>query len=1050
MMNGRAPRFIFTFMVICAALFLLGKGWALEPGDISWRTLGKEQGFWGGSVSCIIQDKRGLIWIGAAGGLYCYDGHSFAVFKPDPDSNSLISSSISAVLEDKAGDLWIGTDGGGLARYRLLTGTFASVFLPDAEGGTSSSSRIASLALEEDGEIIAGTAEGYVYRIEPADNLAVLLPRPGSGHDAITSLFVDSRGRLWAGTEGGGLLCWNPDGVPVLHYTHDEGRKDSISSDRVSAIIEDSLGFIWIGFSDSGIDLFEEGHFSHATRGGESAKTLPAVRSMAEDIKGQIWAGFRDGEIGILDPSSMEAVISPFAGGVEVTALIRDRRGLMWMGLERGGLLTGDLRSAAFSRYPVSHEGKPLGDIQAIAETSQYGIVIASRASGLRTFDPVSDSFVRAKGLGSYPTLRLDPDISFDYSKVQAILAASDGSLWLGSSGSGSLRLYPDGSKRIYAHEEGNSESLASSSVLCLLEGAAGKIWLGTEGEGLDLFDPKSGSFVHGFGLGGATGSVVTCLAGDSGGRIWAGSADAGLSVLDPGGKSFRSVGRESRGKEGIGDLRIESIFEDSRGILWVGTGGGGLVALDPATGKILRRARDIGLFAAAIYGIAEDAAGTLWISSSSGLFSLDAQRNDFFLLGREDGLLPGGLDSGAIIVSKNGEVWVGSGEGLTRFDPAKIARYAPAPDVVISDIELLGGGAPVARSSDGTEITLGYDNRGLGFSIAAIDFSAPERNQYAMRLEGRQSAWTSMGNVNMGYIAPLSPGHYMLRVKAANGNGIWNDYGASLSILVSPPWWATWWFRLLVIGSALGILAGSIAARVGSLRRRNALLVKFARHVDEAREEERKIAARDVHDEIGQHLMVLNFRAYWLATHPDASEDERHPVIKDMQQAILDAMASVKAVATRLRPAALDALDFPDALNWYVRSFGTMSGISATLEIGEGWRDLSKVLARTFFQLLQEMLSNVARHSGAKRVMVSFGREGDDYILQTQDDGKGMEEGKADAQDSFGIIGMRERCASAGGSFRVSSAPGKGCVVLARLPATAGTDRPKKQRGTR
>ncbi len=206
------------------------------------------------------------------------------------------------------------------------------------------------------------------------------------------------------------------------------------------------------------------------------------------------------------------------------------------------------------------------------------------------------------------------------------------------------------------------------------------------------------------------------------------------------------------------------------------------------------------------------------------------------------------------------------------------------------------------------------------------------------------------MGNVNTGYIAPLAPGRYILRARAANGNGIWNYYGASLSILVRPPWWATWWFRAFALSVAAATLAGAIAARVGSLRRRNALLVKFARHIEEAREEERTIAARDVHDEIGQHLMVLNFHAYWLAAHPESKTEERQPVVRDMQKAILDTMASVKAVATRFRPLGLETLDFPDALRWYMGSFGRMSGITTTLDIGEGWEDLFPTRLRLSF----------------------------------------------------------------------------------------------------
>ncbi|PKL05871.1 MAG: hypothetical protein CVV53_07240 [Spirochaetae bacterium HGW-Spirochaetae-9] len=857
--------------------------------------------------------------------------------------------------------------------------------------------------------------------------------------NAVSSLFVDSKGVIWVGTDGAGLLAFDTDGKSASTFLHDPGDSGSIGSDRVSAIIEDSLGFLWIGFADGGIDLFEEGRFRHATREANDRKPLPPVTTLAEDVRGQIWAGFHGNGVGILDPSSMETLVSSLVDGKEVRFLMRDRRGLMWAGLSRGGLLTGDLRSSAFSRYSVSREGRAMDSIGAIVELPSGTLVTASRTAGILGFDPLTDSFSAMRIRAG----EIDPG------DLRDVLAAEDGTLWIGTSGLGLLRRAPDGSVSRFMHDEGRPESLASSSILSLLEAGWGRLWVGTDGGGLDLFDPSKGAALH-WGKEGdqpalISASIITCLIRDSKNRVWAGSADAGLFVLDPGGTHFRPVGRDERRAEGIGDLRIESIFEDSRGTLWVGTGGGGLVALDPGTGAVVRRGSAMGLVANAVYGITEDNAGILWILSSAGLFSLDPGRNDVFLFGREDGLNGGGLDAGAILFSRGGELWVGSGEGLTRFDPARIARYAPAPDVVLSGIEPMGEGSSMLRSADGTGIILDHDNMGLSFSIAAVDFAAPGRNRYAMRLEGRQSAWTQMGNVNMGYIAPLAPGRYMLRVRAANGNGIWNDYGASLSIIVRSPWWGTWWFRTLVLGTAAVGLAAAIAARVGSLRRRNALLVKFARHIEEAREEERTIAARDVHDEIGQHLMVLNFNAYWLASHAETTPAERLPVVKEMQKAILDAMASVKAVATRLRPQALDTLDFPDALRWYVRSFGRMSGITTKLDIGEGWKELPREAAKAFFRLLQEMLSNVARHSGAKHVFVRFAADGDDFMLETRDDGKGIEPGKVDAQDSFGIMGMREGCVSLGGSLAISGAPGQGCAVVARLPRKGGIADPEQ-----
>ena len=1044
--SGLRCRRFATVAFLCITLAGQGLAHGFDPGSISWRSLGLGQGFTGGSVSSIIQDRRGLIWIGAAGGLYRYDGSGFKVFKPDPGINSLVSSSISALIEDKNGNLWVGSDGGGLARYDVFADRFEKISLPDgiAEGKAS---RISALATDSLGRILIGTADGAVREASPEGGKATEFIHPGQLGASISALFVDSKGRIWVGTDGGGLDAFDVEGKSVASYRHDQTEATSIASDKVSAIIEDSLGFIWVGFSDGGIDLFEEGRFTHSKREGQETGRLPSVLSLAEDVRGRIWAGFLGGNLGILDPSSMETFVAPFADGVDALVLFHDRRGLMWVGLGRGGLLTGDLRSAAFSRFSSSREASILGTVQAVAKSPSGALMVASRSAGLLAFDPLSDSFSH---------LKLDAD-NVNFGEVQTMVASGDGSLWIGTSGSGLLRRSPDGSIEHFVHREKDPESLASSSILSLLEDEDGKYWVGMDGDGLDLFNPANGKAIHWGNRGNDSpllpASIVTCLARDSVGHVWAGTADAGLFVLDPGGSHFRPLGRDERRGGGIGDLRIECLFEDSRGVLWVGTGGGILAALDMGTGAVIHRYAGTGRIADAIYGMAEDNGGTLWILSSEGLFSLDPERKDIFLFGVEDGLNGGGLEAGAILAAKDGNVWVGSGGGLTRFDPSHVARYAPAPDVVISDLEPMGESSSFGRSSfgrslDGTAIDLDYDNRGLGFSIAAIDFAAPSRNRYAMRLEGRQPAWTSMGKINTGYIAPLAPGRYMLRVRAANGNGIWNDYGASLSIVVRPPWWGTWWFRTLVLGLAAAGLAAAIAARVESLRRRNALLVKFAHHIEEARDEERTIAARDVHDEIGQHLMVLNFHAYWLASHAEAKADERLPVVREMQKAILDSMASVKAVATRLRPSTLDTLDFPDAMRWYAKSFGRMSGIETRLEMGEGWKELPKDAAKTFFRLLQEMLSNVARHSGAGHVIVRFVADEDGFLLETKDDGVGIGAGKVDAQDSFGIIGMRESCAALGGILAISGAPGEGCTVSARLPRTRKSERKKRREG--
>lgn len=1019
-MRGLHPPLSRLKSAACALALLalaIAPAWAADPAAIAWRALGRDQGFAGGAVHSIAQDSRGLIWIGAGDGLYRYDGQGFASFRPETWGGVLGIPSINKILADGRNGIWIAASDGVL-RYDTLSGEFRRAQLADPP--SERSLRIAALAVDLRGRVFAGANDGTVWAIDSETLEGRVFAGANETGAAVTCIVADARERVWVGTDGAGVGLFDGGGGLLARYAKGAGGP---ASDRVSVIMEDSLGFLWVGYADGGVDLFESGKFRHARL---AAGAAIAVSAIAEDQQGQIWVGLREGGVGILDPSSMELAAYPFGQGREVSAMLRDRRGLLWAGMRSGGLVTGDFRSANFQRFSAVAGGGTIGAVTAMAKTPSGRLLAAGSDAELVAFDAVAGAFAPATPLP--PAAR---------GKAQAILALADGSLWLGMGGEGLVGRRPDG--RIVR--------IASPYVLSLLDAENGKIWVGTEGGGLDLVDPRTGKAEH-WGYAAGQGpqasqqqpprlpaSTISCLCRDSSGRTWAGTADAGLFVREPGGARFRPFGRGGRSREGLGSLRVNAVLEDSRGRLWVGMGGGGLAAIDPKTETIGARAAASGLDDETIYGLAEDGQGILWVAGSRGFYAYDPQRGDLFRFGPEDGLAPGGYGAGMVLADSDGHIWLGGEGGITRFDPAKVSRYGLPPDVIIADVETTGGSGAARRSPERDEISLGYGNAGLRFTIAAIDFSSSGRNRYAMMLEGRQSAWSDMGSMNSGYIAPLAPGRYMLRVRAANGNGVWNRYGASLAIVVSPPWWGAWWFRAAsAAGLALLVVAGVMAA-LRSLKRRNELLARFARHIEDAREEERTIAARDVHDEIGQHLMVLNFHAYWLARHPEAEASERLPVVAQLQKGILDAMAAVKVVATRLRPVGLDTLDFPDVLKYYVRSFDRMSGIRTSLDIGPGWKDMPADTAKAFFRLLQEMLSNVARHAKAKTAAVCFRLEGEAYLLEVQDDGVGIGAAKIAARDSFGIIGMREACAARKGALSFASPPGGGCTVTARFP---------------
>ncbi|HUX38398.1 MAG TPA: ATP-binding protein, partial [Rectinemataceae bacterium] len=390
-------------------------------------------------------------------------------------------------------------------------------------------------------------------------------------------------------------------------------------------------------------------------------------------------------------------------------------------------------------------------------------------------------------------------------------------------------------------------------------------------------------------------------------------------------------------------------------------------------------------------------------------------------------------LSQNSYLAGTDGRLWFGGPHGLSSFFPQAVDRPSTPPAIAITGIQAHGPGA--ARRDGKGGLVLDWRNAGLSFTIGVLDYAAPDRNRYAMRIEGRQASWTQLGHTNSGYIAPLAPGTWFLAATGANGNGIWSRDGAGLTIRVDSPFWGTAWFMAGIAFLVAAIVLSAIALRLRVLHARNALLVKFARHVETAREEERTSAAREVHDSIGQHLVVLNLQAWWLASHPEAPLAEREPRVIEMRGAVADAMTAVKNVATSLRPVALDALTFGETLRWYVRDFSRKTRLPATAEVETGMPHFGDDAATALFRVLQEALANVARHAGPCEVHVALRLEDDRVVLEVSDSGVGLPEGAASAPDSFGLIGMRERCAALGGSIQLDRSPGGGTRLLARVP---------------
>jgi ligand-binding sensor domain-containing protein/signal transduction histidine kinase len=1010
-------RNLFLTVLVAAVFGLCISASASETGSLRFMRLTMDQGLSNNSVYCLLQDRKGFLWFGTFAGLNRYDGTQCLIYKPgrsalgDNIPGNLHGSVIFALEEDTNGRLWIGTDGGGLSVYNRATDTFETIRNPPGEEGLPSD-RIFSLKADGNGGLWIGLGDaGLAYR-NPSSGIITRVVPPGSlKFTSVRCLQTQPDGAVLVGTEDAGLLRYEPSTKRFSAV-----RLESHAGDKVTvrAMATGPDHRVWIGTASGDLEVLAPG-------GSVASVALPvgssAVRALAFDMAGRLWVGYESSGFAVLDVSSKTARVvyqDPSAGNIR--AIGSDRNGLVWLALKDGGILAHDPRSERFTRFPLK-------SVRGLAETRSGDVLAGTDGSGL---------FRIHAGSG---TAAPEP-LPTGYGRVYAVIEDRGGNLWIGTDGEGLLRKDPQGRFMSYRRKPEDPGSLSSDVIWALLEDRSGNIWIGTEGGGLDRWDPATSAFTHyryrEDDPNSLLGSSVRTIRQAADGKLWIGTWDGGLSRFDPASSRFEHF-------PDLADSSVNAVLEDSQGRVWVGTGSAGLALLG-ADRHFAYINKKSGLAGDTVTGVMEDSNGSIWVATAERLSRYEPRTETIFHFGEEDGLASSECSQNAYLKTRDGCLWVGGPQGLTRFQASAVPLDTHPPEIVITHLEAYGPDGPqvvppMERGGQVPIVDLDWRNTGLRFDAAVLDFTAPKRNRYAMFIEGLGQEWIPLGEQHGAVIPPLPPGAFIIHVKGTDGNGVWTAADAVFRVNVNPPLWR----HPVALAATLMLLAGAAGGtmllRTRALARKAEILRSYSRHIQEAREQERIAAAREVHDEIGQHLAALNLQAYWLQTHPDASEGSRSERMGEMLGSISDAMNAVKSVATNLRPIALDALKFEEAVSWYARTFEHRSGMATTVEISEAFPSVQGTLATSLFRILQEMLTNVWRHSCASNVIIRLKYEYGSITLEVRDNGKGIDPGRAGADDAFGIIGMKERCAAFGGRLYVSGGPGEGTVFTARIP---------------
>jgi signal transduction histidine kinase/CheY-like chemotaxis protein/ligand-binding sensor domain-containing protein len=794
-----------------------------QPQDLKFAHLGTGTGLSANNVTCILRDKDGFMWFGTRDGLNRYDGYGFDVYRNIPeDSQSLSSNFVTSIIEDQNGDLWIGTWGGGLNRFDKARRRFIRY------GNLVHSDFINALLEDNLGRIWVGSNDHGAWIYDPKTGKVLLLTSraadPGSLSDNdVLTILEDYEHHIWLGTSHGGLDRFDPQTQIFERYLHRQGDTNSLTANTVTKIIEDHSQRLWVGTRDGGLDLFDPLHasFRHFKNDPHNPNSLVrnVVLALADDDQGNLWVGTENGGISILDRNlkdfrtcAHDDVDHASLNNNSIYTLYRDLQGNMWVGTADGGVNLFNKSANRFVHYKHTSSPESLGSNNVLDILGDKDhLWIGTDGGGLDELDRHTGKFTHfVSGAAS------GKSISGNY--VLSLCKDAGENLWAGTWGNGITVVNKNGKViHQYKHDDADSNSLGGNNVYAITDDGEGTVWVATYGDGLNQFNTKTGGFHHYKHVASDPNSPgsdrLNTLLSDSNGILWIGTYDGGLDRLDEYTGIFRHFVHEA-GKNSLSNNTINYIYADSRHNFWICTADG-LNLLDRKTGQFKVYGTKDGLPSSVIFGILEDNDGRLWVSTNNGLSRFDPRTGQMRNFSAADGLQSNQFKAHACYKGPSGVLYFGGVNGFNAIYPDSIRDYPFDPPLLITAFSIFNKPAPL-----GTSITIPYKSSVISLEFASLNYTVTEKKRYAYRLVGFDPGWNDVGTKRTATYTNLDPGTYTFEARGWDNNGNWSPVQASLHLTVLPPFWRTWWFRIIVAAGILAIIVAIFRLRLNAVRR--------------------------------------------------------------------------------------------------------------------------------------------------------------------------------------------------------------------------------------
>jgi signal transduction histidine kinase/ligand-binding sensor domain-containing protein/DNA-binding response OmpR family regulator len=793
-------RFKFLFLVI---LFLVIH--SQVQAEIKFRHLTVQDGLSRGWVKCITQDHQGYLWVGTADGLNKYDGVSFTVYKHITGNyNSLNHNNINVVFEDSKKRLWVGTHGG-LNLYDRDKNEFVPLSIIN--------NYISCIYEFGDGRLLIGSPGGlYVLETEK------LKVRQIYNNIDIFSFLKDKRGNFWLSSFNG-LMLLDTITFSVRLFEPDPKNNQSISEKFVRSLFEDSKGRIWVGTQSKGVCLMryekpESPVFKNFIPDPNNPKTITegAVLCFSEDEKGNIWVGIENGGLNIF------SVHDEFNESITIThllhnpidkqslsnnsihALFRDNQNTMWVGTYGNALSYHNLLLQKFSHFnylPGNEGGVNNNQVNTFLEEEDY--------LWIGTENGISRKNKKTNKWDYFTYSASDPN-SLSSNAVWSIFRDSKKNLWVGT-WAGGLHLFNEKQQNFirYSYNESDSSGIGGNNVYQIIEDRDGDLWFALMRGGLNKYNHSTRKFTRFrelLNLNSISSNWVNAVMESSDGKIWISTTEA-IDVYDKRKNWFHTYTNDTANSKTISYNGGICFFEDSKKNIWIGTSNG-LNLYNKNENNFVHYQQLHGLAGNVIESISEDNKGNLWLATNNGiskfLNAIDLPDKPVFEnFDVSDGLQGNEFNSRAVFKNTKGQMYFGGNNGYNVFNPDDI-HDNPSSEPQIVFTNLLVFNKPVVPGSDKSpiqsdiniarEIILSREQSVFTIEFAALSFVAPEKNQYAFYLEGFEKEWNYVGTQRSATYTNLDPGKYLFKVKASNENGIWNDKGLSIVVEVLPAWW--------------------------------------------------------------------------------------------------------------------------------------------------------------------------------------------------------------------------------------------------------------------